>query len=488
MPELTGITLLGLGPGNPNQITREAWDVLSSVPEVYLRTSRHPLVSAFPASLKVHSFDPIYESEAQFEAVYARIVAEVLELGARPGGVVYAVPGAPFVAETTAPEIARRARQAGIPVRIVQGLSFVEPLLAALGEDMLPQLSIVDALDVLGQHHPLFPPHAPALVAQVYSRQVAGELKITLMAQYPDEHAVRLVHAAGTADELVEELPLHAIDHSQQIGVLTALYVPALGPNTSFEEFQELIAHLRAPEGCPWDREQTHLSLRRNLIEEAYEVLAALDQEDPAAMQEEFGDLLVQVVLHAQIATEDGEFRMSDVLHGIISKLIHRHPHVFGDVQAADAETVIANWEQIKAGERAAQGTQRGILDGVSVALPALSQAEAYTARAARVGFEWPNLEGVQGDVAEEMREFEEAQTPEEREAEYGDVLFAWVNLARWLKIDPEAALRAANDRFRERFAYVEQGARRQGRQLSEMSLQEMDALWDEAKQILKKP
>lgn len=479
------ITILGLGPGNPDQLTREAWELLSTSKEIYLRTKEHPVVVAFPAGLNVHSFDDLYEKEERFEDVYAQIVERVLELAQQPGGVVYAVPGAPFVAEATTPELARRAKGAGIPVRVVHGLSFVEPMLAALGVDVLPHTAVVDALDLATQHHPLFPPSAPALVAQVYSQHVAGELKITLMAQYPDEHPVQLIHAAGTLDERIEQLPLFEIDRSEHLGHLSALYVPALGEHTSFEEFQELIAHLRAPEGCPWDREQTHLSLRRNLIEEVYEVLDALDAEDPAAMQEEFGDLLVQVVLHAQIATEAGEFRMSDVLHGIITKLISRHPHVFGDVELKDADAVIANWEYIKAGERKAKGEERGILDGVSGALPALAQAEAYTARAARVGFEWPNYEGIMGDVAEEIREFETAETPQEREAEFGDVLFALVNLSRWLKVDAEAALRAANLRFRKRFAFVEVGARKQGRELKGMTLEEMNALWEEAKHAL---
>jgi tetrapyrrole methylase family protein/MazG family protein len=479
------ITLLGLGPGNPHQLTREAWDLLSSAKEIYLRTKEHPVVAAFPAGLTVHSFDELYEREEDFEAVYAKIVERVMELAKRPGGVIYAVPGAPFVAEATAPEIARRARAAGIPLRIVHGLSFVEPMLSALGVDLLPQTAVVDALDLATQHHPLFPPSAPALIAQVYSPRVAGELKITLMAQYPDEHLVRLIHAAGTAEERIEDLPLHEIDRSEHIGYLTALYVPLVGEHTSFEEFQELIAHLRAPEGCPWDREQTHLSLRRNLIEEAYEVLDAIDAEDPAAMQEEFGDLLVQVVLHAQIATEAGEFRMSDVLHGIITKLISRHPHVFGDADIKTADAVIANWEQLKAKERKEKGVERGILDGVGAALPALTQAEAYTSRAARVGFEWPNYEGIMGDVAEEIGEFRTAETDEERESEFGDVLFALVNLSRWLKVDAEAALRAANARFKNRFSYVEAGAKKQGRELKDMTLGEMDALWDEAKRVL---
>ena len=482
MPASPGITLLGLGPGNPDQLTREAWDLLNSAGEIFLRTSQHPVVSAFPANLTVHSFDDLYESEENVEEVYRKIVSRVLELGERPRGVVYAVPGHPFVAEATAPEIARRAKAAGIPVRVVQGLSFVEPMLAAVGADLLPQTAIVDALDLVRQHHPLFPPHAPALITQVHSQHVAGELKITLMAQYPDEHPVRLVHAAGTADERVEDLPLHEIDHSQHITALTALYLPPLAENTSFEEFQDLIAHLRAPEGCPWDREQTHQSLRRNLIEEAYEVIEAIDAEDPKAMQEEFGDLLAQVVLNAQIATEAGEFRMSDVLHGITTKLISRHPHVFGDLELKDADAVIANWEHLKAGERKAKGEERGVLDGVAAALPALSQAETYTARAARVGFEWPNIEGVLGDVAEEIKELKAAESAEEKRAEFGDILFALVNLARWLKIDPEAALRAANARFKRRFAYVEAGARAQGRALKDMTLEEMDALWEEGK------
>jgi tetrapyrrole methylase family protein/MazG family protein len=482
---MPGITLLGLGPGDPQQMTQEAWALLNSASEVYLRTRQHPVLSAFPASLSVQSFDEIYNSIENVEEVYEQIITRIMELGRRPEGVIYAVPGHPFVAETTGPEIARRARAEGLPLRVVHGLSFIEPMLSALGVDLLPHTSVVDALDLISQHHPLFPPHMPALISQVHSINVAAELKITLMAVYPDEHPVQLLHAAGTAQEIIENIPLYEIDRSEHIAALTALYVPPLGEHTSFEEFQELIAHLRAPEGCPWDREQTHESLRRNLIEEAYEVLDAIDAEDPKAMQEEFGDLLVQVLLHSQIANEDGEFRMADVLHGIITKLISRHPHVFGDVELRDADAVISNWEHIKADERKAKGEERGVLDGVAAALPALIQAETYQARVARVGFEWQEIDGVLDKVAEEVQELREAETVEEKEAEYGDLLFILVNLARWLKIDPEAALRAANARFKGRFAYVEAGARKHGRALKEMTLDEMNALWDEGKRSL---
>lgn len=351
----------------------------------------------------------------------------------------------------------------------------IDSILKSLNIDLPAQLTIVDSHTLSALYHPTFPPHAPALIVNL-NASVAAKIKELLLLVYPADYEV---YSVSTSKETIrlQDLPINRLT-DQPI----SLFIPPLRASTSFEEFQELIAHLRAPDGCPWDREQTHLSLRRNLIEEAYEVLDALDAEDPKAMQEEFGDLLVQVLLHTQIASEAGEFRMADVLHGIITKLVARHPHVFGDLKLKDAEDVIANWEHLKAGERKARGEVRGLLDGVGEALPALSQAEAYTARAARVGFEWPNIEGVLGDVEEEIREFREAEDAAEREAEFGDVLFALVNLSRWLKIDAEAALRAANRRFRKRFAHVEAGAQQQGRELKDMTLEEMNALWEEGK------
>jgi len=315
--------------------------VLGSVDEIWLRTNQHPTVAGLPASIKVHSFDDLYDTSDSFEEVYSAIVEKILELGARAEGVVYAVPGDPFLAEATCPAIAQRARAAGLPVKVVSGISFLEPVFAALGLDPYPRLTLVDALDLSQAHHPAFPPDIPALVAQVYSRMVAAEVKVTLNAVYPDEHPVRLVHAAGTQAELVEDLPLYQIDRSEHIGLLTVLYLPALAEGTSFEAFQEIVAHLRAPEGCPWDREQTHQSLRSSLLEESYEALAALDSEDPHKMTEEFGDLLLQIVLNAQIASEEGEFGMADVLKGIYDKLIRRHPHVFGETRVDGVGTVL---------------------------------------------------------------------------------------------------------------------------------------------------
>ncbi|MBE9474242.1 MAG: nucleoside triphosphate pyrophosphohydrolase, partial [Chloroflexi bacterium] len=294
----------------------------------------------------------------------------------------------------------------------------------------------------------------------------------------------KLVHGAGTEKAHVETIDLYEIDRSQKIGMLTALYVPPLRNSSSFEGFQEVVAHLRAPDGCPWDREQTHLSLRPYLLEETYEVLTALDEEDQEALQEELGDLLLQVVLHAQIASEYGEFSMVNVLQNIQDKLIRRHPHVFGDLDIDDQQKVLENWEKLKSAERdGVDNEKNGVLDGVSPTLPALVQAETYQERVNRVGFDWPNIQGVFEKIAEEISEIQEAGSTEEREAEIGDLLFAVVNLARWFKIDAESALRAANTRFRNRFEDLEAEVRNQGKDVSDLTQNELDELWNAIKQ-----
>ena len=479
-----GIILLGLGPGDPNLLTRQAWELINSAEEIYFRTLQHPVVCNIPKNVRIHSFDHLYEKNESYEQVYNQIVEDVLRLGQRSEGVIYAVPGHPFIAETTSPEIARRAREAEIPVLIVEGISFIESIFVALGRDPFPQTVVIDALELVNAHHPPFPPSAPAVIAQIYSPSIASDVKLTLLAVYPDEHRIQLVHGAGTPDVLVESLPLYQVDRSTHTGMVTSLYLPPLAPQSSFESFQELIAHLRAPDGCPWDREQTHQSLRPHLIEEAYEILAAIDENDPQGMTEEFGDLLLQIVLHAQIASEYGEFDMTDILSGIHEKIVRRHPHVFSDLVVKDKETVLKNWELLKAEERQA-GLNKGdsSFDGVSMALPALVQADTYQKRVARIGFDWSNLQGVIDKVIEEFQEVQQTKSKTELEYEIGDLLFSIVNLARWSDIDAESALRLANNRFRKRFIFMEAEARLQARPLTEFSMDELDALWEIAKE-----
>ena len=479
----SGIVLLGLGPGKSEWITRQAWNILENCDELYLRTRRHPVIEDLPPRIHIYSLEELYENGNDLEEVNENIVARILDLGRRPQGVVYAVPGHPFVGESACPEIARKAGEEGLPLRVVGGMSLLEPAITALGLGPLPNLSIIDAVELANAHTLPFPPDAPTLVAHIDSPLIAAKIKPVLLSVYSGEHPVELVHMALEPTENVEKLTLEEVDQSRSISPLTLLYLPPLGPGTSFEAFQELIAHLRAPDGCPWDREQTHQSLRSSLLEETYEVLAVLDSNDPVGMREEFGDLLLQIVLHAQIANEYGEFNMAEVLQGIHAKIVRRHPHVFGDLELRDAQGVLLNWERLKEQERANNGkAEASLLDGVALALPALVQAEQYQKRAARVGFDWPDIQGVLDKLVEEMQEVHLAGDDKARRDEIGDLLFAVVNLARWYKLDPESALRQTNARFRRRFAYIETSAHAQGRSVVDMTLDEMEELWQESK------
>jgi tetrapyrrole methylase family protein/MazG family protein len=298
-----------------------------------------------------------------------------------------------------------------------------------------------------------------------------------LQTVYPDDHQVVVVDQGKVKEERLRDIG------AGEFSKTTCLYIPSLGEGTSFESFAEIIAHLRAPDGCPWDREQTHKSLRTHLLEESYETLSAIDAGDFDAMREEFGDLLLQIVLNAQISSEAKEFTITKVIKSIYDKIIRRHPHVFGDVKLEGVSGVLQNWEKLKERERGQKKDGKGLLDGVPAALPALTQAQEYQDRAARVGFDWPEIKGVLDKVREEIDEIEKAENIEEVTSELGDLFFALVNLARWRKVDAESALRETNLRFKTRFASVEQGAKNQGRTLSDMRLEEMDALWNEAKQ-----
>jgi tetrapyrrole methylase family protein/MazG family protein len=473
------ITIVGLGPGDPRHLTREAWAVLEAASEVWLRTKHHPTVAGLPSYLTLHSFDYLYEEAEDFLQVYDAIAGELLRLGERPEGAVYAVPGHPLVGEATVRQVLSQAEEAGLAVHVVEGLSFVEPTLTALRIDALAGLQVYDAVELAAHHHPLLSPDLPALVGQLYSRALAADVKLTLMNQYPDDHEVMLVHAAGTLEQRVVRLPLYELDRQNDIAHLTTLYVPPLPGVTSFEGLQDTVAHLRAPDGCPWDREQTHESLRAGLLEEVYEALAAIDVGDIPAMQEELGDLLLQILLQVQIATEEGEFKMAQVIAGIDAKLKHRHPHVWGERPVKGTEEVLRRWEELKREEK---GEGSSVLDGVPTALPALQQADVYSRRAARLGFDWTEASGVAEKIREEMAEVEAATAPEEREAELGDLLFAIVNWARWLGVNPESALREASARFARRFRVVERMARERGLDMTALTVDELEVLWQEAK------
>lgn len=257
------------------------------------------------------------------------------------------------------------------------------------------------------------------------------------------------------------------------------------------QKLVELVETLRSESGCPWDREQTRETLKPMLIEEAYEVLEALDNEDSSELKEELGDLLFQVVFHAQIANERNEFHLGDVIDRLHEKMIRRHPHIFGDADMQTPQDILKNWEDIKAAERGVKSTlspesEKSLLDGIPQNLPALYKANQMTAKASRVGFDWPDLEGILAKIDEETDELRLAHASLDTQAmadEVGDLLFVAVNAARFIGIDPDSALRRSNRKFERRFRYVESRIKKQGRRMQDATLQEMDALWEEAKE-----
>jgi len=308
-----------------------------------------------------------------------------------------------------------------------------------------------------------------------------------LRALYPAEHPVHGLE--GATNSTIGEITDAALEAG-------AHFIPALAPlaNTaSPHALPWLVARLRAPDGCPWDREQDHLSLRKFLLEETYEVYDALENGSTPALAGELGDLLLQIVLHAEYAAEAGVFDMTDVHRNVVTKIVRRHPHVFGDVVADSAAEVIRNWEQIKAGERAARSAASGesgardesvpaAFAGLSKSLPALAYAQEMQERAASLGYDWPSVEGVLDKVTEEAAEVIAAQTDAERREEFGDLLMVLVNLARKLGVDSEGALRAASTKFATRFANVERQAAERDVELRTLSMDELDELWQAAK------
>ena len=495
------ITILGLGPGSWDDLTIQARAVLAraaqeSIP-VYFRTLVHPTVGPLKKDLPdllIESFDDFYDESDDWEKLYQGITDTVCELAARQP-MIYAVPGHPLIGEFSVQLLHQQARERGLSTRIVAGLSFLEPDCTALELDPFTLgAQIIDATalaslrpeEIAGK----LIPTVPLLVVQVYNRRVASAVKIALGECYPDEWSVKLVRAAGVdSDETVVEMPLYELDRNNLANHLCTLYVPPCGELDALrlpETLRYLVMRLRRePDGCPWDRQQTHQSLVRYVIEEAYEVVEAIEENDLEHLAEELGDLLLQVYLHSEIARQEDEFAIGDAFEHLNAKLIRRHPHVFGSIEVENAGQVVQNWDAIKKQEKIAAGKDvesASLLDGVPLASPALMLSQEYQKRVARVGFDFPNLQEVLVKLNEELQELQEASTPEHQKDEMGDVLFIVSEMARILKIDAEDALRASNRKFKRRFQKMEAFAKDEQRELASLSAEEWDRLWKMAK------
>ena len=486
------VTVVGLGPGPVGLVTQETIEAISSSTTRFVRTTRHPSATLVGSAV---SFDDEYERHDTFAEVYAAIAARVADAALKNGSALYAVPGSPGVLEDG---VRRLLADERLEVRVLSAVSFLDLAWLRLGID--PVDAGVRLVDAHRFAESAANSAGPFLVAQCHADWVLSEIKLAHESARGDER-VTVLHHLGLADERVLDTTWDDLDrlersHGLVVDHLTSLYVPQLAEPVAGEmaRLHALARTLR--EQCPWDREQTHASLVRYLIEETYEVvdaLNALDDDDPStdeALIEELGDLLYQIEFHTTIAEQQGRFSLADVARTTHEKLVRRHPHVFGDVQATNAGEVVTTWDEIKRAERAAKIVDDApdFFAGVSRAAPSLSLAQKLQKRAAEVGFDWPDVHGASAKLDEEIGELRVAAQsgdPAVVRMELGDVLFSVVNVARKLGLDAETALRDAADKFVARFARVQQLAAQRGMDLASSDLAQLDSLWDEAKRQL---
>lgn len=482
------LTVIGLGAGDFNQLQIGVYKQLKAANKLYVRTLDHPVLKELATEgVQFASFDDVYEKHDDFAPVYREIADSLIE-AVKHEPIMYAVPGHPLVAEQTVQYLIEAEQEGRIQLKIEGGQSFLDPIFAALKIDPIEGFQLVDGTNFT-MHDVNMRQHV--LIAQVYDMFSASEVKLTLMEKYDDEYPVTIVTAAGSSEESLRTVPLYELDQAMELNNLTTVYVPPVKEQTQalrdWTTFREIIATLRGPNGCPWDQKQTHESLKKYLLEEAHEYLAAVDAQDDFAMIEELGDVLLQVFLHAQIGEDNGYFTLEDVLASISEKMIRRHPHVFADVSVKDADEVLVNWDAIKAQEKGERPER--LLDGEYRATSALQTAYNYQKKAAKVGFDWANAEGAWQKFEEEWQEFREEIVNGDtasRLDEFGDVLFAVINIARFYKISPEEAMLHANEKFARRFGFVEGQVRKSGKEFSEYTLDELDAFWNEAKKLEK--
>jgi len=469
---------MGLGPSGLEQLTLGNYRRILGAKRIFARTAEHPCVQELMAEgICVESFDEIYATKPSFEEVYESITEQLGKELKKGSDVIYVVPGHPMVAEKTVQLIGEKLSQE-YEVVIHPAMSFVDEIFRVLKFDPIEGVLIRnnDALKDVGLTGKEW-----LIIPQVYNKLIASEVKLDLMSSYPDEAWVYITKALGTPDEQVDKLPLFEMDHGT-FDHLTTIVLPPNSEVISLSRLIKVMALLRSEQGCAWDREQTHDTLKPCLIEESYEVLDAIEKKDMYNLCEELGDLLLQVVFHTQLASEDRDFDIQDVLQGIIQKLIRRHPHVFGAEKVETTDDVIRTWDRIKQEEKTS-GNAELVFFKDPVGLPALMWASSTQRRAATVGFDWTEIDGPWGKVEEELQELRSALSDGigVRE-ELGDLMFSIVNLSRFLKLDAEDVLRDTIHKFQRRFLNMFELAGKDGLDLEKLPLEEMDVFWEKAK------
>ncbi len=477
------ISIVGLGPGDYSQISQGALEILQSSSNIFLRTEKHPTIDVLKESIQYTSLDHFYDNGKDFEEVYYKISEFIIE-SSKKGDVVYAVPGHPRVAENTVRIIETMANEKDIEVETIASMSFVDAMFNYLGIDPAEGFKLLDAFEIQNSY---VDTNTNMIITQVYDHFIASNLKLTLLEYYDYDQEVCIVTGAGVKNlESKTYIPLHELDRMEnEFNYLSSLYIPKTDKKmyNTINELQEIMDTLRGPSGCDWDKKQTHESLKKYVIEESYELCQAIDNDDIDEIIEELGDILLQVIFHCQIGQEEGYFDLKEVINGICTKLIHRHPHVFNE-QDLDMNDFEKTWEDLKQEEKGESSITEG-LKRIPKYLPSLIRAEKIQNKAALVGFDWDNVDDVFKKIEEEYQELlDEHKVGNIKyiKEELGDLLFSIVNLARFLNINPEEALNCTNQKFINRFEFMEDYSKSLDRDFKKMSLEEKDELWKKAK------
>lgn len=478
------LKIMGLGPGAYEALTIGALKELKNNKNIYFRTEKHPTVDFLKdEGIKFESYDHAYEKYDSFDDVYKYIAEDLITKIKDDEDLIYAVPGHPLVAEKSVVNLIELCKENNIQYEVLPAVSFVDAMMEALQVDPIEGVKIIDAFDMKNQ---ILDKRVGTIITQVYNNFIASEVKLRLLEGYEDDTEIIFVRAAGVEGlESIRKIPLYELDWQEDIDYLTSIYIPKdLGNKKDFQDLLDIIETLRNPGGCPWDRDQTHESLKSALLEECYEVIDAIENEDEDALIEELGDVLLQVVFHASIGKEDGYFDIMDVIGGISNKMINRHPHVFGNEEANTSEQVLVNWDEIKKEEKGIK-TLTEEMQNIAKSLPATTRAYKVQKKAKKVGFDWDDVNCAMDKVKEELNEIKEVYNCEDKsiiEGEVGDLLFACINVARFLEVDGELALDKTIKKFINRFSYIENEAIKNNKNLKDMTLEEMDKLWEEAK------
>ncbi|CAG9366630.1 TPA: nucleoside triphosphate pyrophosphohydrolase [Clostridium perfringens] len=478
------LKIMGLGPGAYEALTIGALKELKNNKNIYFRTEKHPTVDFLKdEGIKFESYDHAYEKYDSFDDVYKYIAEDLITKIKDDEDLIYAVPGHPLVAEKSVINLIELCKENNVQYEVLPAVSFVDAMMEALQVDPIEGVKIIDAFDMKNQ---ILDKRIGTIITQVYNKFIASEVKLRLLEGYEDDTEIIFVRAAGVEGlESIRKIPLYELDWQEDIDYLTSIYIPKdLGNKKDFQDLLDIIETLRNPGGCPWDREQTHESLKSALLEECYEVIDAIENEDEDALIEELGDVLLQVVFHASIGKEDGYFDIMDVIGGISNKMINRHPHVFGNEEANTSEQVLVNWDEIKKEEKGIK-TLTEEMQNIAKSLPATTRAYKVQKKAKKVGFDWNDVNYAMDKVKEELNEIKEVYNCEDKsiiEGEVGDLLFACINVARFLEVDGELALDKTIKKFIKRFSYIENEAIKNNKNLKDMTLEEMDKLWEEAK------